>query len=393
MISYILTSDLTNCYGCHSCEQVCKKHAIKMEPNSEGFLYPKVNKEMCVNCGACNKKCPFESDAPLHSPLYSIAAQNINQEELLSSSSGGMFSVLADFVISKEGYIAGCIFDDSFHAIHVLSNDKTVVEKMRGSKYVQSDLRDIYSQVKECLLKGALVLFSGTPCQVDGLTCFLGEEYDNLITVDLICHGVPSPKLLSDYIHSIESDKGTVSDIKFRDKQRNGWCSQGSVTIKKKTKTITPYNDSYYNLYYLQNSVSRMSCYACKYSTTKRVGDITIGDYWNVSDDFPDVDSRAGFSAVLVNTEKGKHVLEKISDNIISYDTSVEAIAKSNGNLCGPCSMPSERKDIYDRIEQNGYTVVAKQECRYQYVLPFVKKHFPKSLKKMIKGILAEVRR
>ena len=388
MTSYLISGDPSQCYGCRACEHVCPQKAITMSTNEEGFWYPELDAEKCVHCQLCVKVCPYDTPSDAHASSCAVAVQNQNNEALLESSSGGIFSALADYVLANQGYVAGCVFDDSFTAVHILTDQHEGVKRMRGSKYVQSDLNDVYLQIRDRLQQGALVLFTGTPCQADGLRGFLKKDYENLLTVDLICHGVPSPGLFRQYLESLAQKKGTITDIRFRDKRRNGWCSQGSVTYSKKTKTITPFNDSYYYCYYLQNSVSRMCCYSCKYASTRRVGDITIGDFWNIGDVLPDVDATAGFSAVLVNTEKGQRFLNQIADNVKMYETSVETVVKGNGNLSQPSPMSEKRQFIFSQIAAQGYDHVAKQECKFQYVRPFIRKHMPKGIKRFLKKLI-----
>ncbi|MBP1573092.1 MAG: Coenzyme F420 hydrogenase/dehydrogenase, beta subunit C-terminal domain [Oscillospiraceae bacterium] len=388
MTSYLISKNTEKCYGCRACEQICPRQAIVIHENDEGFLYPTLLEDKCVKCGLCTQVCPYDSPSSVNIPKRAVAAQYKDSTALLSSSSGGLFSALADYVLSRSGYVAGCVYDESFRAVHVLTNQKEMVEKMRGSKYVQSDLCNTYTRIQDLLKEGLLVLFTGTPCQVDGLHLFLGKKYDNLLTVDLICHGVPSPKLFELYLKSESEKKGKISDIKFRDKQRNGWCSQGSITYLNKTKTISPYNNSYYNFYYLQNNISRMSCYSCKYSSKERVGDLTVGDYWNITEDFPKLDISAGFSAVLINTDKGERMFAEISSQLHIYGTELDAVVRGNGNLYTPSLMPENRKNIYSRIFNEGYDSVAKKYCEYQYIRPFIRKYMPKGLKKILKKVL-----
>ena len=268
MTEYILHKDKSKCYGCRACEKVCSHNAITMEPDDEGFLYPILNESLCVNCGLCKNVCPHDNDFSADEPLSVYALQNSSEDVLSGSSSGGAFSALADYVTENNGAVCGCVFDDNFRAIHTVTENTAVIEKMKGSKYVQSDTANSFKEVKVRLENGQRVLFTGTPCQVDGLKRFLKKDYENLITVDLICHGVPSPLLLSEYIKTTEKKKGKITDLKFRDKLRNGWRSEGTVVYKmggkKKVLTISPFKDRYYNLYYIRNSVSRMCCYSCK---------------------------------------------------------------------------------------------------------------------------------
>ncbi len=392
MTEYILHKDKSKCYGCRACEKVCHQKAITMAPDTEGFLYPVLNESLCVNCGLCKNVCPYDNDFNADNPISVYAVQHNSQDVLLKSSSGGMFSALADYVTGSGGAVCGCIFDENFMAVHTVTEKTAVIEKMRGSKYVQSDTADSFTEVKARLEKGQKVLFTGTPCQVDGLKRFLKKDYENLVTVDLICHGVPSPLLLSEYIKTTEKNKGKITDLKFRDKLRNGWRSEGTVVYKmgekKKVLTISPFKDSYYNLYYLRNSVSRMSCYSCKYATHKRVGDFTIGDYWNIPDIVPQIDYEKGVSVVFANTKKAEKILDEIKDDVVLYETEFSSAVKGNGNLSSPSEMPKARKYIYKKIAQKGYEATVKEECHFSYVIPFIKRHLPKGLKKYLKRIV-----
>lgn len=392
MTEYILYNNPSKCYGCCACEQVCPRNAIAMKANDEGFLYPVLNEALCVKCGLCTKVCPHDNPGAVpDAPLKVFAAQYNQREVLEESSSGGIFSAVADYVLQESGAVSGSVFDDHFRAIHVVTDNPKIVDKMRGSKYVQSDTQNTYPEIKERLNKGQFVLFTGTPCQVDGLKNYLGSDDKNLVTIDLICHGVPSPDLFAKYLKETESKHGRISEIKFRNKERNGWCAQGSVTHCRaktfRTRTISPYNSSYYNLYFA-NSINRMCCYSCKYSSVRRVGDMSIGDYWNIDEILPDIDSRNGISVLLVNSESGLRLFEKLKTNMILYETDLLSAVAGNGNLAKPSDMPASRKDIYKRINEQGYTRVAKEECKYQYVFPFLKKHTPRILKQYLKRVV-----
>lgn len=363
MTEYLVSGNKEKCCGCTACGQICPARAITFLPDGEGFFYPEINQSLCVKCGKCKRVCPYDNADLGNAPIKTYAMANKNADELLNSSSGGAFIALANAVIKDGGYVCGCVFDEKLKAIHILSADRDTVKKMQGSKYVQSDINGVYTEIREKLEKGVTVLFSGTPCQVDGLNKFLGKAYPNLYTLDLICHGVPSPKLLSFFLADEESGGKKVTDIKFRDKKRNGWRSCGSITYiynaKKKTKTISPYNNGYYQLYYLLNNVSRPCCYSCRYSNTSRVGDITVGDYWNIADVLPEFDASNGASEMLVNTEKGAELVEKIRGSAIFSETPLEAAVAGNGNLSAPCKMPDSRADIYKKIAEKGYKAVA----------------------------------
>ncbi len=392
MTQYFITKDSTKCYGCRACEKICSHSAIMLKPDEEGFLYPVLNEDLCVKCGLCKNACPYDNVFSGVEPCSVYAIQYKNEDVLSQSSSGGAFSLIADYTLEKGGAVSGCVFDDDFKATHIVTEDVSVIPKMRGSKYVQSDTSDTYPQIKSRLKNGQRVLFTGTPCQVDGLKHYLGKDYENLVTVDLICHGVPSPLLLDEYIKTVEKQKGKVIDLKFRNKKHNGWRSEGTLTYKKadadKTCVISPFRDSYYNLYYFKNNVSRMCCYSCKYATHKRVGDFTIGDYWNIPDIVPEMDYEKGASVVLVNTAKAENILNEIKDRTILFETDLNSAIKGNGNLSKTSKMPETRKSIYKKIRQNGYEATAKEECTFSYVVPFIKRHIPKGLKKYLKKFI-----
>ena len=387
MTNYLVSGKDNTCYGCRACEQICPKNAITMKPNKEGFAYPVLDADKCVKCGLCAKICPHDNpmEAP-EKPVDVFAGQYLEEEALLGSSSGGIFSAVADYVLANDGYVAGCLFDEDFVAVHMVTNEKKTVEKMRGSKYVQSDTKDTYAQIKALLDENKLVLFSGTPCQVDGLKRYLRKDYQNLITMDLICHGVPSPYMLSTYLDTVRAKKGPITQLSFRNKKRNGWGAQGSIGYGNKVKSISRFNNSYY-YYYLQNSISRKCCYECKYSSVSRVGDITVGDFWGAQDVLPELNVEKGVSAVLANTDKGLTVLNELKQNLLLTEVELETVAQNNGNLVEPCQMPKKRNEIYARIQQKGYDAIAKEECHFQYVVPFIRMHIPKSLKKALKRV------
>lgn len=387
MIEFEVSKDKQSCYGCRVCEQVCPQSAISMEKDEEGFIYPVVDKNKCVDCNLCSIKCPYTNYVGANEIKKVYAVQYKQNETLMESSSGGVFSLFADYIISKGGYVSGCIFDEELTPIHVVSNKKEIINKMRGSKYVQSDTKNIYSDIKEILDAEKMVLFSGTPCQVDGLKKYLGKEYDKLLTLDLICHGVPSSQLLKQYLKSEEKKNGKVIGIKFRDKKLNGWCSQGSLEFRKRIKNISPYNSSYYYYYYLKNCISRYSCYGCRYACVKRVGDITIGDYWNISKLFPTLDTRDGYSVILISTLKGRKAFDIVKEKTFYYETDLKFVIDNNANLVKPSSLPALRKSIYKDIQLLGYDKVAKKECNYKYLVPFLRKYIPQNLKSILKKL------
>lgn len=392
--TFLTTGSSNTCYGCRACEQACPKFAIRIEPNHEGFLYPIINESLCIDCGLCVKVCSYDSFNETFLPDKAFAIQYKKRDRLLESASGGAFPVLADYILKNGGYVSGCIFDEKFKAVHIVTSNYDDVKKMSGSKYVQSDLSDTYSKIKDLLLSDKLVLFSGTPCQVAGLLKYLRKPYSNLYTLDLICHGVPSPFLLKEYLNNTY-EGNRIIDFKFRDKKNNGWCSQGTVTLQKKNgkflkRKTTPFRDSYYNLYYLQNCVSRYSCYECKFSCSARVSDLTIGDFWNIREISSLFNYNNGVSAVLINTEKGLSLFNSVKELLIMSETTVSNVVAGNPNLRKPCEKPIARHDFYSDLEKYGYNGIVKKYCKFQYVLPVIRKLIPSVLKKKIRLLLSK---
>lgn len=393
MTEYLSSGNREKCCGCAACEQICPKGAIGMKEDPEGFLYPVLDSDKCVKCGLCKSVCPYDNETNGNEPIKTFAFVNGDKEKLLNSSSGGAFIAIADKILEHNGAVCGCVFDEKLRAVHIVGDDYNTVKRMHGSKYVQSNTQSVFYDIENRLLKGQKVLFSGTPCQVDALKKYLKKDYNELYTVDLICHGVPSPKLLADFIEA-NSAKAAVTDIKFRDKKRNGWSAAGSISFNKedknKTKLMAPYNSAYYNLYF-SNSISRPCCYTCRYANINRVGDITIGDYWNIDAVLPAFDSSGGVSVVLVNTQKGAALTKTLKQGSTLVETSLKSAVDGNGNLSVPSKKSGCRDRIFDDIENNGIAAAAKKYCKFKRVKPFIMRHIPKSLKKRVKVKLKKI--
>ena len=306
-----------DCCGCALCVDICPTQAICMEM-IDGFSYPTIQTEKCVDCGACRRGCiiqqPFED---LRRPVMAYAGKLRNTDARLNSSSGGMFTAVSDMVLSSGGAVCGAAFDEGMRLRYVLAQTAEDRDKMRDSKYVQSDAQGLYAQLQTVLQEGKTVLFCGTPCTAAAVKRRFSTFTDQLYIVDLICHGVPSPEVWQGYIAYIERLYGkSVSAYRFRDKQ-NGAKEYHAVitftdgTTAKETDAINSYLELFrYDL------CLRPSCTACPYATQKRVGDITIGDFWGVETLLPYMDDQKGVSAVLINTEKGKTCLRDVSEQV-----------------------------------------------------------------------------
>lgn len=387
-LRYLEQHDKTTCFGCSACVAACRSDAIRLVPDGEGFLYPEVDREKCTECGACARACPFGKEGLLHArPGEAYALQAKDADELKASSSGGAFALLAKQVVDGSGWACGCVLEDCRRPRHIVSGSLAGVDEMRGSKYVQSDMGGCFSEVAGRLKAGERVLFSGTPCQVAGLRAFLGSDRPNLTTVDLVCHGVPSPSLLEGYIDSMAPKKGEIVSLCFRDKERNGWCANGTIewvakSGTKRSRRTSPHSDTYY-YYYLANAVNRECCYACPFARLERASDLTIGDYWNAESASLGFDWSQGTSAVLVNTRKGAEALEKLKGLAFIEPVSTDHVVAGNGNLAAPSPRPPLRDRVYADIASEGYERASKRLCRLRPLSAALRRLVPNHLKKL----------
>lgn len=303
------------CCGCGACYNKCPFDAITMEYDKEGFQYPKVVIEKCTNCGLCQNVCPSINGVYTHETKPDVYAAWSNNKLRKKSSSGGMFTIFAEEILERGGVVCGAAFDSEFKVEHIIAEKKETLEKLRGSKYVQSDTKRVYKKLEQILKTGRQVLFCGCPCQTAGLNSFLGKGFDNLLTIDLLCAGATSPGLFEKYKAQVHGDKEIV-DISFRNKDRYGWIA--SMTVKYKDGKVykrARNNDPFY-AYFLKNIASRPFCETCKFSKLPRQGDITLGDFWNIAKYKKVLDDGLGTSVVTINSKKGREVFEIIRDKL-----------------------------------------------------------------------------
>lgn len=323
---------IAECYGCHACYNVCPKHAISMQEDSFGTLIPVIQQEKCVDCGLCRRVCPALNESQFATPQQVYAAIAKDQVDYKASTSGGIATTFAKKVIQDGGVVYGATVMDDLTVRHTRASTMEEIERQRGSKYVQSAVGDSYRAVKQDLEHEKTVLFVGTPCQIDGLLLFLGRDYDKLITVNLICHGVPSNRLLKDNVYKVVNRKQRLA-LSFRG--GTGFAltvSQGETTIYQREF----YKDPYY-LGFMRKLFYRSTCYTCKYAQKQRVGDITIGDFWGFDKIKPFVtDTPYGLSVVMVNTHAGKRFFEKCSDSLLYQERDLDEAVVGNPQLRQP---------------------------------------------------------
>lgn len=325
-------TDKHNCCGCSACIQICSNQCISFDEDEQGFCYPLVNKKLCIDCGLCEKVCPSINQDEQNKPLRVFAAINPNEEIRMKSSSGGIFTMLAEAIIDEGGVVFGARFDENWEVRHDYTETKEGLEAFRGSKYVQSLIGETYRQALEYLKRGRKVLFSGTSCQIAALNKYLRIEYDNLLAVDVVCHGVPSPLVWREYLKEVNPSKKKISYINLRDKSR-GWARY-SYVIKSQNSTL--YDDYAANSLYLQgftwNFYLRPSCYKCPAKNGKSKSDITLADNWGYVNTCPEMFDNKGLSTIVVNTQKGEEFLAAIVPDNKEIDP--ESIYKYNASFC-----------------------------------------------------------
>lgn len=362
----ILISNKEHCCGCEACVQACPKHCISFDADQEGFRYPIVSQDECINCCLCEKVCPVINQGNVREPLHSYAAKNNNEEERLKSSSGGIFIMLAKKTLEEGGVVFGARFDDNWDVIHSYTETIEGIKPFMGSKYVQSRTGDSYIKVREFLQADRRVLFSGTPCQIAGLKRYLRKDYDKLLTVDVICHGVPSPAVWQQYLAEIRDNarkgENTVSlplnppisacdalangreveieSIAFRDK-RLGWkkfsfaltLAEATADGKKNSVSLSYMhdNDPYFLGFNDYNLYLRPSCMKCTARDLRSGSDITLADFWGIDTLFPEMDDDKGVSVIMANTEKGLEIIQSL--DIERHNVSFSDIVCRNSSI------------------------------------------------------------
>lgn len=376
-----------DCCGCGACVQRCPKSCILMREDKEGFLYPEVNKEMCIDCGLCEKVCPVINQSEERKPMAVYAAKHKDERIRLASSSGGVFTAIAESVIDEGGVVFGARFDKDWSVIHGYTETKEGLAAFRGSKYVQSRIGESYKNAEAFLKAGRKVLFSGTPCQIAGLKRFLRKDYDNLLTVDFICHGVPSPGIWREYLkeeivrqcggknsvlihHKDKLGDVYIENISFRDK-RLGW-KKYSLTLtlsvpdghgaKKKVLLSEPLNKNIFLRGFLADLYLRPSCHACPAKKFKSGSDVTIGDFWGIQNVMPEIDDDKGVSVILVNSNKLSYdsIIMKIENWVLDYNLilqynaligrSVKLTAKRGKFYLDECSNLIDKISKYSKV-------------------------------------------
>lgn len=379
--------DPADCCGCTACASICAHNAITMRPDVMGFLYPVVNEVECVECGLCEKVCAFnkhyDKSLNLRQP-DAYAARHKDMNEVETSRSGAAFIALSDWILKQKGAVYGAGYTDHFRVVHKRATTNEERDEFKGSKYVQSDMGNVFRQVKQDLKNGMIVLFSGTPCQTSGLNAYVGKILrKNLYLVDIVCHGVPAPYIWRDYLNYLEKKQGSkICWANFRDKQKFGWRAH-TETFNFVNQKQSQENSFTYLFY--QHIILRHSCEKCHFTNTQRPSDITIADFWGweKTDSSINTDNK-GVSLVLVNTEKGKNIFKSVRHNLDTIPAKLDNCLQPN--LQFPSAIHPKRMDFEQKYEKKGFSYVMNKYGNSGW--RFKLKSLIKRIKKKIKQII-----
>lgn len=385
----IIITDKKNCTGCYACLNICPRECIIMESDSEGFWYPKVDMTLCVDCGLCDKVCPILHKEEIQNEPQAYACYNKDDSIRMESSSGGVFTLIAEQVIDNNGVVFGSGFAKGFLVVHKCVETKEGLGELRGSKYVQSKIEYAYKKVKDILEQVRPVLFVGTSCQIGGLKAFLQRDYANLFCIDIICHGVPSPKVWQKYVAYREDCAGSMArKITFRRKDE-GWKRYSvSFQFKNDTEYLQNHQRDLYMQAFLRNTCLRPSCHACNFKTLHRKSDITLADFWGIQKVLPDMDDDKGTSLVFVNSIRGKEMFDRIKELIIFREVDIHKAVSYNSSAIKSDRKNPNRDKFFKDIDKLPFDKLFKRYCSYSVSLKckkFIRRGLSKIKRTLIK--------
>jgi len=358
-----------------------------MKSNDAGFLFPTIEESQCINCDVCQRVCPLLNSIEIK-PIASYGAQALDEEIRKESSSGGVFSELALLVLSENGFVAGAAYDDFFSVEHIIINSEQELYKLRGAKYSQSALGDIFQTVKQVLLGGKLVLFSGTPCQIAGLKGFLGKDYDNLLCIDFVCHGVPSPMVWQKYVRyrsDMDNQGNMPININLRSKI-TGWSRYKYSNIYEymngKTYQSQSGNDLFMRLF-TGNYILRDSCEKCDFKGVHRASDITVGDFWGIWNLDPEFDDNKGTSLIITNTPKGEVYVHKIKQKLRMKEFDIHDSTKENPSYINRSKSSKYKNTVLENVQKGNW-------AKIESVLDYQNQSFLRKVYLAIRQVLSQ---
>ena len=378
----------SQCCGCYSCVASCPQDAIFMKCDKEGFWYPEIDKSKCISCNICEERCPNINNTTRETKHKAYICMNENYEIRLESSSGGIFSAIAEYVIGKNGVVFGAGFDENLEVCHSFVDNTFDLQKLRGSKYVQSKIGNVYKEVEQFLKDDRLVLFTGTPCQVEGLRMYLDKEYDNLICSYFICHGVSSPKVWRKFILEKENEfNSKIKEAYFRNKTK-GW-KKFSMFLKFGNDMIyrKDLNRDVMLRCFLSNICLRPSCHDCNFKNIEKSSDITLADFWEVDNVYPKMNDGKGISLCIINSERGEEIFKYISKDIIYRDIDFEKHISNIESLTKSAKENKNREVFFDELDNSNLDIIANKYCKVKMkeVIRFL---VPRKIKLIIKRII-----
>lgn len=363
--------DITNkdkCSGCSACVNVCSKKCISLKSDNEGFLYPKIDAASCIRCGACKRVCPIINNRMVPSEKLPVAYACINKDCDIQekSSSGGVFSLIAEFVINRGGVVFGAAFNENLEVEHIPVDKIDELERLRGSKYVQSKIGNTYNDVRLYLEQGRWVLFTGTPCQVAGLKSFLKKDYPNLICQDIVCHGVPSPLVWKYYVKYRENCASSRCLKMFFRHKNCGWKTFSVLFLfKNNTEYVRMHRDDPYMKAFLLNYSLRPSCYSCKFKGVQRLSDFTLADFWQVRRYAPDIYDENGVSLVFLHTSKAKEIFETLKEKMKWVYLEDKDVGTNNYAMIKSVKCPRNRNAYFHHINSDNFDLITTTYCKH----------------------------
>ena len=387
----ILYQDKKDCCGCTACANICPKKSISMREDTEGFKYPAVDEAICSGCGLCKKTCAFRSsDSNLNSfqEPFVYAVKHSDESIRMNSSSGGAFTAISDYILNKQGVVYGVAFDDEMNVVHQRAQTQDERNKFRESKYVQSDLSNVFQKVGSDLSSGITTLFTGTPCQCAGLKSYLqnkGIAQDKSILCDVVCHGTPSPRLWREHINFLmKKENSRIKEYHCKCKIKGWHTHTERVVFENGKEDYTSLKSQMHKIIFYSHNALRPACHGCLYANFNRQSDITIADFWNIEKTLADFDDNRGVSLVLINTTKGEEIFEQIHKNILYIPSNLKDCMQPN--LLKPTEVSNNREKFWNDYYEKGYYYIIKKYFNYGFG-----GQLKVSIKRIIKNFLHKV--